>query len=49
MVLPIVAERVLPSTIIYTDDYPIYDRLSEMGKGYVHNRIRHLQRLMCTG
>jgi transposase len=29
-VLPIVAERVLPSTIIYTDDYPIYDKLNQM-------------------
>ena len=48
-VLPIVAERVLPSTIIYTDDYPIYDRLSEMGKGYVHNRISHSQKVYVMG
>jgi transposase len=27
-VLPIVAEKVLPSTIIYTDDYPIYDKIN---------------------
>ncbi len=48
-VLPIVAERVLPSTIIYTDDYPIYDSLSEMGKGYVHNRISHSQKVYVMG
>lgn len=48
-VLPIVAERVLPSTIIYTDDFPIYDKLSEMGEGYVHNRINHSQRIYVMG
>ncbi len=48
-VLPIVAERVLPSTIIYTDDYPIYDGLSKLGNGYVHNRINHSQRVYVMG
>lgn len=46
-VLPIVAERVLPSTMIYTDEYPIYDGLSKMG--YQHNRIQHTARVYVMG
>ena len=48
-VLPIVAEKVLPSSIIYTDDYPIYDKINEMGKGYVHNRINHSAKVYVMG
>jgi transposase-like protein len=28
-ILPIIAERVLPASTIFTDDYPIYDGLSK--------------------
>ncbi len=48
-IMPIVQERVLPATVIYTDDYPIYDNLSRVGKGYVHNRIQHSQRVYVMG
>ena len=48
-ILPIVAERVLPATTIYTDDYPIYDGVSRMGRGYVHNRINHSARVYVIG
>ena len=46
-VLPIVAERVLPSTMVYTDDYPIYDGLTKMG--YEHSRIQHRARVYVMG
>lgn len=46
-VLPVVAERVLPLSMIYTDDYPLYDGVGKMG--YVHNRINHSQKLYVLG
>jgi transposase len=46
-VLPIVAERVLPSTMVYTDDYPIYDGLAKMG--YEHNRFQHSAKVYVMG
>jgi transposase len=46
-VLPIVAERVLPSTMVYTDDYPIYDGLAKMG--YQHSRIQHTVKVYVMG
>lgn len=46
-VLPIVAERVLPSAMVYTDDFPIYDGLSRMG--YTHNRIQHSVKVYVMG
>jgi transposase-like protein len=46
-ILPIVAERVLPASMIYTDDFPLYDGVGKMG--YVHNRINHSQRVYVMG
>jgi len=48
-VLPIVAERVLPESIIFTDDYPIYDGVVGMGHGYTHNRINHSAKVYVMG
>jgi transposase len=48
-VLPIVAERVLPSSTIFTDDYPIYDGVTKLGQGYTHNRINHSARVYVMG
>jgi transposase len=45
----IVAERVLPATTVFTDDYPIYDAVSKMERGYVHNRINHSARVYVVG
>ncbi len=39
--LPIVAERVLPRSIVYTDSYTSYDNVRWMGKSYKHERINH--------
>ncbi len=46
-VLPIIAERVLPASMVYTDDYPIYDKLS--GMGYDHHRIQHSAKVYVSG
>lgn len=48
-VLPVIHERVLPSTVVYTDDYPIYDHLSAHANGYVHRRIQHSQKIYVMG
>jgi transposase len=48
-ILPIVAERVLPSSTIFTDDYPIYDGVVGMGHGYTHNRINHSAKVYVMG
>lgn len=39
--LPIIAERVLPASIVYTDSYTSYDNVHKMGQGYRHERINH--------
>jgi transposase len=48
-ILPIVAERVLPESAIFTDDYPIYDGVVGMGHGYTHNRINHSAKVYVMG
>jgi len=48
-ILPIIAERVLPESTVYTDEFPIYDKLSEHTNGYVHRRIPHSQRVYVMG
>lgn len=48
-VLPIMHERILPESVVYTDDFPIYDRFSEHVNGYVHRRINHSQRVYVMG
>lgn len=48
-ILPIVAERVLPKSTVYTDDYPIYDSVRWMGKSYHHKRINHAEKVYVMG
>jgi len=48
-ILPIVAERVLPASTVYTDDFAIYEGLNKMGLGYVHNRINHSAKVYVMG
>jgi transposase len=48
-ILPIVAEKVLPSSIIYTDEYTIYDNVGWMGKNYQHRRINHSAKVYVMG
>jgi transposase len=48
-IFPIIAERVLPESIVYTDDYPIYDKLSLHANRYEHRRIQHKQNIYVMG
>jgi transposase len=48
-IMPIIAERVLPESTVYTDDYPMYDRLAQIPNGYVHRRIQHAQKVYVMG
>jgi transposase-like protein len=47
-VFPIVTERVLPDSTVYTDELPMYNTLGKEG-GYVHKRIRHKERVYVSG
>lgn len=46
-VFPVITERILPASIVYTDEYPVYKTLGE--KGYRHDRIRHAERVYVSG
>jgi transposase len=48
-ILPIIAERVLPSSTIFTDDFPIYDRVGIHANGYTHRRINHSAKVYVMG
>jgi transposase-like protein len=44
---PYVEERVLPSTMIYTDEYQIYDTLAR--HGFQHRRVHHAAKVYVDG
>jgi transposase-like protein len=46
-VLPLVREYVLPSSVIFTDELPIYTQLDT--EGYVHHRINHTAKVYVEG
>jgi transposase len=48
-ILPIIPERVLPESIIFTDEYPIYDKLGLHANRYEHKRIQHAQKVYVVG
>jgi transposase len=48
-IYPIVHEFVMPASTVYTDEYPIYDRLANEMNGYVHHRIKHAERIYVMG
>ncbi len=47
--LPHVMERVLPASTIYSDEYRGYDALGTSPRGYVHQRIKHAERVYVSG
>jgi len=47
--LPIIAERVLPASTIFTDCYTPYDNLAQMPQGYDHQRINHAAKVYVMG
>ena len=46
-ILPIVKEKVLESSVVYTDEWPAYNRLGSMG--YEHRRVHHAARVYVMG
>ena len=48
-ILPIVAERVLPSSTVFTDEYRTYDSVIRMPQGYIHNRVNHSAKVYVMG
>ena len=46
-VMPIIEAKVLPASMIYTDDYKVYNPLSD--KGYGHRRINHSAKVYVMG
>jgi transposase len=45
--VPIVKEKVLPSSIVYTDEFPSYDSLHKLG--YKHKRVHHGSKVYVLG
>ncbi len=48
-IFPIIAERIMPQSTVYTDEYPIYDKLSLHANAYEHRRIQHAQKIYVVG
>jgi transposase len=48
-VFPIIAERIMPASTVYTDCYTAYDHLAEMPQGYDHQRINHSAKIYVMG
>jgi len=46
-VMPIIQEKVLPESLVYTDEYIVYEGLQ--GKGYEHRRVNHSQKVYVMG
>lgn len=44
---PIITERELPASLVYTDEWAAYDKLGE--KGYDHRRVRHAEKVYVVG
>jgi len=48
-VYPIIHERVLPSSTVFTDEFSVYDKLATKANGYQHRRINHSERVYVMG
>jgi len=44
---PIIKKHVIPDSMVYTDEYRIYDRLK--GHGYNHKRVHHASKVWVLG
>lgn len=47
--LPIMAERILPASTVYSDSYTPYDNIHKMEQGYTHHRINHAAKVYVMG
>lgn len=48
-IMGVIKERVLPKSMVFTDDYAIYDDLGRHRNEYTHNRIRHSEKVYVVG
>src|SRR5271169_6360804 len=46
---PIIHERVMPASTVYSDEYPVYDQLATKANGYDHRRIQHAEKVYVMG
>jgi transposase len=46
-VMPHIKKKVLPESMVYTDEYKIYDTLGE--EGYRHDRVNHAEEIYVAG
>ena len=46
-VMPHIVNRVMPASMVYTDEYRIYNRLPQ--EGYAHRRINHSEKVYVSG
>jgi transposase-like protein len=46
-IMPMIEAKVLPASMIYTDDYKVYNPLAN--KGYGHRRINHSAKVYVVG
>jgi transposase-like protein len=46
---PIIEEKILPNSIVYSDEYSTYDKLATPANGYDHRRIKHAQKIYVMG
>src|SRR5215203_718746 len=46
-VMPHIKEKVLPESMVYTDEYKVYDSLNE--EGYHHDRVNHAEEIYVAG
>jgi transposase len=46
-VMPQVKKKVLPKTMVYTDEYSVYDTLGK--EGYKHDRVNHAEEIFVAG
>src|SRR6202789_1066982 len=48
-ILPIMAERILPKSTVFSDCYTTYDNVGDMTQGYEHQRINHSAKIYVMG
>jgi transposase len=46
---PIISERILPQSTVYSDEYSTYDNVSRLANCYNHRRIKHGQKIYVMG
>ena len=45
--MPHITTRVMPASMVYTDEYKVYDRLTK--EGFAHRRINHSEKVYVSG